>query len=102
MAAIDKRIAKIAKHAKRRLQPQNRIVYFATHGLVAGDIKHLAEPALAFSFPDKATSQDDGLLTASEVTELKLKADWLVMSACNTAASSPNGQCETRSVFAPA
>ena len=36
--------------------------------------------------PDKATDEDDGLLTASEVTQLKLDADWVVLSACNTAA----------------
>ena len=28
---------------------------------------------------------DDGLLTASEVAQLKLNADWVVLSACNTA-----------------
>jgi CHAT domain-containing protein len=70
---------------------QYRIVYFATHALVAGDLKAFAqakaEPALALTIPDKPTDQDDGLLQASEVSELKLNADWVVLSACNTAAS---------------
>ena len=44
-----------------------RIVYFATHGLVAGDIKGVAEPSLALSLPRQPTALDDGLLTASEV-----------------------------------
>jgi CHAT domain-containing protein len=61
-----------------------RIVYFATHGLVAGDIKGVAEPALALTIPAQPSSVDDGLLTASEVAELPLNADWVVLSACNT------------------
>lgn len=72
-----------------------RILYFATHGLVAGEVAQLnkssAEPALAFSVPDEATLLDDGLLTASEVAQLKLNADWVVMSACNTAAAGKPG-----------
>src|SRR5262249_27754181 len=31
--------------------------------------------------------EDDGLLTASEIAQLKLDADWVVLSACNTAAA---------------
>jgi CHAT domain-containing protein len=74
---------------------QYRIVYFATHGLVAGDLEKFAkgkiEPALAFSFPDKPSDIDDGLLSASEVAQLKLNADWVVLSACNTAAEDKPG-----------
>ena len=36
--------------------------------------------------PERATELDDGLLTASEVAQLRLNADWAVLSACNTAA----------------
>jgi CHAT domain-containing protein len=36
--------------------------------------------------PPEATSDDDGLLTASKIATLKLNADWVVLSACNTAA----------------
>jgi CHAT domain-containing protein/Tfp pilus assembly protein PilF len=68
-----------------------RVVYFATHGLVAGDIKGLAEPSLALTLPKDATDEDDGLLTASEITQLKLKADWVVLSACNTIAGEKPG-----------
>jgi CHAT domain-containing protein len=68
-----------------------RIVYFATHGLVAGDIKGLAEPSLALSIPAQPTDLDDGLLTASEVAQLKLNADWVVLSACNTIAGEKPG-----------
>jgi CHAT domain-containing protein/tetratricopeptide (TPR) repeat protein len=72
-----------------------RIVYFATHGLVAGDVelfsKAKAEPALALTIPEQPTDLDDGLLTASEVAQLKLNADWVVLSACNTAAEQKPG-----------
>jgi CHAT domain-containing protein len=68
-----------------------RIVYFATHALVAGDIKGLGEPALALTLPKTPNADDDGLLTASEVAALKLDADWVVLSACNTAAGDKPG-----------
>ncbi len=67
------------------------IVYFATHGLVAGDVKGLAEPSLALSIPARPSELDDGLLTSSEVAQLKLNADWVVLSACNTIAGDKPG-----------
>ena len=63
-----------------------RVLAFATHGLVAGDFQGLAEPGLVLTPPVLATSADDGLLVASEVAGLKLNADWVVLSACNTGA----------------
>lgn len=68
-----------------------RIVYFATHGLVAGELRGLGEPALAFTVPDHPSELDDGLLTASEVSQLRLDADWVILSACNTAAGNAPG-----------
>jgi CHAT domain-containing protein len=41
---------------------------------------------LILSPPDKASEVDDGYLSASEVAALKLDADWVILSACNTAA----------------
>jgi CHAT domain-containing protein len=72
-----------------------RVLHFATHGVLAGEseaiLKAKAEPALLLSPPKDGTStneleHDDGLLTASEVAGLDLDADWVVLSACNTAA----------------
>ena len=69
-----------------------RVVAFATHGLVAGELDGLAEPALVLTPPAVATPEDDGLLTASEVARyLELNADWVVLSACNTAAGDRPG-----------
>ena len=63
----------------------SRVVAFSTHGLVSGDLKHLAKPALVLTPPQQGTEHDDGLLTASEVAQLKLDAEWVILSACNTA-----------------
>ena len=63
------------------------VVAFATHGLLPGELNGRNEPALVFSPPDVATPANDGLLSASEVSELALTADWVVLSACNTASA---------------
>jgi CHAT domain-containing protein len=76
---------------KRLALTDYRIVYFATHGLIAGDVKGVSEPSLALSIPQKPSALDDGLLTASEVAQLKLNADWVVLSACNTIAGDKPG-----------
>ena len=69
---------------------RRRYVHFATHGLLASESEDVAqaaaEPALLLTPPQRASEEDDGLLTASEVAQLKLDADWVIMSACNTAA----------------
>jgi CHAT domain-containing protein len=43
------------------------------------------------TLPPQPTELDDGLLTASEVAQLKLNADWVVLSACNTIAGDKPG-----------
>jgi CHAT domain-containing protein len=67
-----------------------RVVHFATHGLIGGETEILTrsriEPALILTPPDEPTEEDDGLLTASEAAQLKLNADMVILSACNTAA----------------
>ena len=69
----------------------SRVVAFATHGLVGGEISGLAEPALVMTPPDEATDEDDGLLKASEVAQLKMNADIILLSACNTASGDKLG-----------
>ncbi|WP_068071115.1 CHAT domain-containing protein [Novosphingobium lentum] len=62
------------------------ILAFATHGLTAGEVTGAVEPGLVLTPPATPDATDDGLLTASEVARLKLAADWVILSACNTAA----------------
>jgi CHAT domain-containing protein len=58
-----------------------RVVYFATHALLPMPDACLPEPALVTS----ATGADsDGLLEASDILDLKLDADLVVLSACDT------------------
>jgi CHAT domain-containing protein len=66
---------------------QYRVLYFATHGLLPGELHCQAEPGLVLSPPTSpATTTDaDGLLEAGEVASLRLNADLVVLSACNTA-----------------
>ena len=68
-----------------------KIVAFATHGLVPGELDGLTQPALALSAPALSDSDGDGLLTMEEILSLKLDADWVVLSACNTAAGAGAG-----------
>ena len=62
---------------------ERQIIVFATHGLLPGDLPKLEQPALAMS----ATTDPNGspLLTLEDVMGLRLNADWVVLSACNTA-----------------
>ncbi len=68
-----------------------RIVHFATHGAVSGEITGRGEPGLIMTPPDMATADDDGYLPASKIEGLKLDADWVILSACNTAAGGSEG-----------
>ncbi len=62
-----------------------RVVMFATHGLLPGNLPGLSQPALALTHPSLAGAGEDGLLMLDEILGLKLHADWVVLSACNTA-----------------
>ena len=67
------------------------ILHFATHGALTGQVQGAAEPGLILTPPANGTQdakvleRDDGFLTASEIAALKLDADWVILSACNTA-----------------
>ena len=70
-----------------------RVVAFATHALIGGEIKGLMEPALVLTPPSRPSKNDDGLLTLDDVMSLKLKqTEWVILSACNTAAPGGSGE----------
>ena len=85
--SVHLQLAATETNVKKADLTHTRVLAFATHGLMAGDFKGLAEPALVLTPPEIGTDLDDGLLTASEIAQLKLNADWVILSACNTAAA---------------
>jgi CHAT domain-containing protein len=72
---------------------RTRVVAFATHALTGGGIKGFMEPALVLTPPRQPSENDDGLLGLDDVMQLKLKeTEWVVLSACNTAAPGGGGE----------
>lgn len=67
-----------------------RFVAFATHGLIPPQLG-LTQPAIALTAPEVAGIDGDGLLTMEEVLALKLDADWVLLSACNSGAGAVEG-----------
>ena len=70
----------------------SRFIVFSTHGLLAGQAGVANEPGLVMTPPTGAASDpaEDGLLTATEIAQLRMNADFVVLSACNTAAGGGN------------
>jgi len=68
-----------------------RVIAFASHGLIPGDLDGLDQPAIALSAPSVTGNNEDGLLTMGEILKLRLNADWVVLSACNTGAADGAG-----------
>ena len=70
-----------------------RVLAFATHGLLAGEIAGLRQPALVLTPPPQVVPEDDGLLSLEDVVSLKLAStEWVILSACNTAAADGSGE----------
>jgi hypothetical protein len=62
-----------------------KVLHFATHGLVSGEFTGLERPSLALSTPTDVKSElEDGLLTSNEIAELKIHAELVILSACQT------------------
>ena len=68
---------------------QRSVVLFATHGLAASQAPGLDQPALAMAHD--ASDPAGSLLTLDDVLGLRLKADWIILSACNTASAGHAG-----------
>ena len=69
-------------------------IAFGTHALVTGEMAAIGldEPALVLTPPPELSPAEmdpsnDGLLRSSEIVGLDLSADWVLLTACNTAAS---------------
>ena len=62
---------------------QARIIHLATHGFL-DDLKGLGTPGAIALAPSGNGEPNDGLLTANEILDLKLNAELVVLSACDT------------------
>ena len=60
--------------------PQARIIHIATHGIL-NDIKQLGVPGAIALAP---SGNDNGFLTSTEIVDLQLNAELVVLSACKT------------------
>lgn len=89
------REAATEQRVKETLLNRYGTLSFATHGVLAGELGRGIEPGLILTPPAEATDTDDGFLSLSEVAALDLNADWVLLSACNTAASSANPSKES-------
>ncbi len=62
-----------------------RIVYFASHGIMPGEVECQPQPSLAAPFTRPPVAGEDGLVDAAEILlRVKLNADLVVLSGCNT------------------
>lgn len=79
-----------------RSELQNfKIIHFATHAVMAGQLIGTDDPGLIVTLAPANTRKLDpanGLLTIGDIAQLKLDADWVILSACNTAASRRPGE----------
>ncbi|PZD73690.1 Photosystem I assembly protein Ycf3 [Acaryochloris thomasi RCC1774] len=69
--------------------PKARLIHFATHGLLdniqgSNDVQNLEIPGAIALAPDNTGEATDGFLTASDIGEMELTADLVVLSACDT------------------
>ncbi|WP_447764795.1 tetratricopeptide repeat protein [Sphingopyxis panaciterrae] len=78
----------------------SNIVAIATHGLLPDPALGLSEPGLVLTPPATPSDSDDGLLTATEAARLTLSADWVILSACNTASAVNSGGGDSLSALA--
>jgi CHAT domain-containing protein len=66
-----------------------RVVEFATHGLLPGELPGMLNGGLALAYEGKGLA--DSVLTIDDIVGLRLDADWVILSACNTGFASGAG-----------
>jgi len=63
------------------------VLHIASHALYAGELPGFDEPGIVLTPPRRGSPEDNGFLSTSEIEELDLDAELVVLSACNTARS---------------
>ncbi len=80
-----------AKNVRAASLNRYRVLHFATHAVLPGELRCQAEPAVLTSTPDGAPDASGGLLTASQVAQLDLNAELVILAACNTGGQGAGG-----------
>ncbi len=73
--------AKIKELSETNQLLNYKVIHFATHGMVVPEVPELS--ALVLS-QDQANSKEDNYLRADEISKLKMNADFVALSACET------------------
>ncbi|KXU84577.1 hypothetical protein CR51_41195 [Caballeronia megalochromosomata] len=86
LGATDQSVIWGARASRSRVLKQDlsdyRVVLFATHGIIAGEVPGMRESGLALAY--EGSGLQDSVLTVDDIVPLRLNADWVVLSACNT------------------
>jgi len=70
---------------------QRKVIHLATHALLPGELSCLQEPSIVVSPPPGAPTADSAFVKASDLLGLKLDADLVILSACNTGGAGAGG-----------
>jgi CHAT domain-containing protein len=79
-----------------------RIVHFATHAILPGELRCQTEPAVLTSTAPDAPDASGAMLTASQIELMHLDADLVILAACNTGGENGDGAGESLSGLARA
>jgi len=78
----------IKKLNKKGELKKYHFIHFATHGFLPGEVDGLSEPCLVLSIYGK-NENEDGFLKMSEILNMKINADLITLSACNSGVIEP-------------
>jgi CHAT domain-containing protein len=89
-----------AKNVRSTALNRYRVLHFATHAVLPGELRCQSEPAVLTSTPEGAADASGGLLTASQIAQLDLNAELVILAACNTGGGAEAGAGESLSGLA--
>ncbi|WP_158927920.1 CHAT domain-containing tetratricopeptide repeat protein [Acidisphaera sp. S103] len=89
-----------AKNVMAKNLTDYRIIHFATHAILPGELRCQTEPAVLTSTAPDAPNASGGLLTASEIELMHLDAEMVILAACNTGGEGGSGAGESLSGLA--
>jgi CHAT domain-containing protein len=89
-----------AKNVRAAPLKNYRVLHFATHAVLPGELRCQSEPAVLTSTPEGAPDASGGLLTASQIAQMDLNAELVILAACNTGGDVAAGAGESLSGLA--